>query len=119
MTVVAPQPPSGEATVAESGADVTVVLKAGTPAPRTPAGEETVRIELGEPTVRIPAGPPAGPRRWWPPRGETLLVSVLLLLVALVQGWNILDYPQISDDEGTYLAQGWAVATGKGLAHYT
>jgi 4-amino-4-deoxy-L-arabinose transferase-like glycosyltransferase len=39
--------------------------------------------------------------------------------VLVVQGWNIADYPTLSDDEGTYLAQAWAVQQGKGLAHYT
>jgi hypothetical protein len=37
----------------------------------------------------------------------------------IVQGWNIADYPALSDDEGTYLAQAWAVQEGRGLAHYT
>jgi hypothetical protein len=39
--------------------------------------------------------------------------------ILTVQGWNIADYPTLSDDEGTYLAQAWAVQEGKGLAHYT
>jgi 4-amino-4-deoxy-L-arabinose transferase-like glycosyltransferase len=39
--------------------------------------------------------------------------------ILVVQGWNIADYPTLSDDEGTYLAQAWAVQQGKGLAHYT
>lgn len=37
----------------------------------------------------------------------------------IVQAWNIADYPTLSDDEGTYLAQAWAVQEGRGLAHYT
>jgi 4-amino-4-deoxy-L-arabinose transferase-like glycosyltransferase len=44
---------------------------------------------------------------------------VLLVAVITVQGWNIADYPTLSDDEGTYLAQAWAVQQGEGLAHYT
>jgi hypothetical protein len=44
---------------------------------------------------------------------------VLLLAILVVQGWNIADYPTLSDDEGTYLSQAWAVQNGKGLAHYT
>jgi len=39
--------------------------------------------------------------------------------ILVVQGWNIADYPTLSDDEGTYLAQAWAVQEGRGLAHYT
>jgi hypothetical protein len=41
------------------------------------------------------------------------------MVVMAVQGWNIADYPTLSDDEGTYLAQAWAVQQGEGLAHYT
>jgi 4-amino-4-deoxy-L-arabinose transferase-like glycosyltransferase len=39
--------------------------------------------------------------------------------VLAVQGWNIANYPTISDDEGTYLAQAWALQHGLGLAPYT
>jgi len=54
-------------------------------------------------------------RRWidtaiaWP-----LGVSIVVLLA-----WNITGFPAASDDEGTYLAQSWAVREGVGLAHYT
>ncbi|MFD8716727.1 ArnT family glycosyltransferase [Streptomyces sp. NPDC059629] len=52
-------------------------------------------------------------------RADLLLCAVLLLAILAVQGWNIADYPTLSDDEGTYLAQAWAVQEGRGLAHYT
>ncbi|MFI5757399.1 ArnT family glycosyltransferase [Streptomyces sp. NPDC051569] len=52
-------------------------------------------------------------------RPDLLLCAVLLVAILLVQGWNIQHYPTLSDDEGTYLAQAWAVQNGKGLAHYT
>jgi Dolichyl-phosphate-mannose-protein mannosyltransferase len=52
-------------------------------------------------------------------RADLLLCGVLLVAILLVQGWNIADYPTLSDDEGTYLAQAWAVQEGRGLAHYT
>ncbi|MEV7087377.1 phospholipid carrier-dependent glycosyltransferase [Streptomyces sp. NPDC093085] len=48
-----------------------------------------------------------------------VLCGALLLAILLVQGWNIQHYPTLSDDEGTYLAQAWALQEGKGLAHYT
>nr|WP_246213748.1 glycosyltransferase family 39 protein [Kitasatospora viridis] len=48
----------------------------------------------------------------WTAAGVTLAVLV-------VQGWNITGYPGVSDDEGTYLAQAWAVQQQHGLAHYT
>ncbi|MEU3186905.1 phospholipid carrier-dependent glycosyltransferase [Streptomyces sp. NPDC006923] len=52
-------------------------------------------------------------------RADLALCGVLLAAILLVQGWNIQHYPSLSDDEGTYLAQAWAVQQGKGLAHYT
>ena len=52
-------------------------------------------------------------------RPDLLLCGVLLAAIITVQGWNIADYPTLSDDEGTYLAQAWAVQQGNGLAHYT
>ncbi|GAA2320760.1 phospholipid carrier-dependent glycosyltransferase [Streptomyces kunmingensis] len=50
---------------------------------------------------------------------DLALCGVLLAAIVLVQGWNIAGYPNFSDDEGTYLAQAWAVQQGEGLAHYT
>ncbi|WP_251094696.1 phospholipid carrier-dependent glycosyltransferase [Streptomyces sp. Caat 7-52] len=60
--------------------------------------------------------PPAGLRS---SRPDLLLCGVLLAAILVVQGWNIAAYPTLSDDEGTYLAQAWAVQEGRGLAHYT
>ncbi|MEU6087737.1 glycosyltransferase family 39 protein [Streptomyces sp. NPDC047085] len=65
------------------------------------------------------AGRPAPPERLRSSRSDLLLCGVLLVAILVVQGWNIADYPTLSDDEGTYLAQAWAVQQGKGLAHYT
>ncbi|WP_405529388.1 phospholipid carrier-dependent glycosyltransferase [Streptomyces avidinii] len=80
------------------------------PARRPPAGER--------PGVRPPA--PARPLvRFRSSRPDLLLCGALLLVVVLVQGWNITAFPTLSDDEGTYLAQAWAVQQGDGLAHYT
>ncbi|MGW3123098.1 ArnT family glycosyltransferase [Streptomyces sp. NPDC001107] len=61
----------------------------------------------------------APPRRLRSSRPDLLLCGALLVAILIVQGWNIADYPTLSDDEGTYLAQAWAVQQGKGLAHYT
>jgi 4-amino-4-deoxy-L-arabinose transferase-like glycosyltransferase len=52
-------------------------------------------------------------------RPDLLLCFGLLAVILLVQGWNITHFPTLSDDEGTYLAQAWAVQQGDGLAHYT
>ncbi|MEV5931581.1 phospholipid carrier-dependent glycosyltransferase [Streptomyces sp. NPDC052079] len=66
-----------------------------------------------------PTGRAQPPSRLRSSRSDLLLCGVLLVVILLVQGWNIADYPTLSDDEGTYLAQAWAVQEGKGLAHYT
>ncbi|WAZ23785.1 phospholipid carrier-dependent glycosyltransferase [Streptomyces cinnabarinus] len=66
-----------------------------------------------------PTERPAPPKRLRTSRPDLLLCGVLLVAILVVQGWNIADYPTLSDDEGTYLAQAWAVQEGKGLAHYT
>ncbi|WP_443059450.1 ArnT family glycosyltransferase [Streptomyces sp. NBC_00435] len=60
-----------------------------------------------------------GPVRFRSSRPDLLLCGALLLAIVLVQGWNITNFPTLSDDEGTYLAQAWAVQQGRGLAHYT
>ena len=74
-------------------------------------------ILLERPSEQL-APAPVAPR---PPRRvptDVLVVGGLLLVVLLIQGWNITGYPAVSDDEGTYLAQAWAVQHGS-LAHYT
>ncbi|MEV0240357.1 phospholipid carrier-dependent glycosyltransferase [Streptomyces sp. NPDC050674] len=77
------------------------------------------------PAQRRPAPRTGAHRRVEPPsrlrssRPDLLLCGVLLLAILVVQGWNIADYPALSDDEGTYLAQAWSVQQGNGLAHYT
>ncbi|MFJ5996544.1 ArnT family glycosyltransferase [Streptomyces sp. NPDC092370] len=77
------------------------------------------------PAQRRPAPRTGGHRRPQPPsrlrssRSDLILCGVLLVAILVVQGWNIADYPALSDDEGTYLAQAWSVQQGDGLAHYT
>ncbi|QHA06511.1 phospholipid carrier-dependent glycosyltransferase [Streptomyces broussonetiae] len=83
------------------------VTAATVPAPGqpAPASRSTGRTQ---PPVRLRSSRP-----------DLLLCAALLVLILVVQGWNITDYPTLSDDEGTYLAQAWAVQQGRGLAHYT
>ncbi|MFJ3510154.1 ArnT family glycosyltransferase [Streptomyces luteogriseus] len=59
------------------------------------------------------------PSRLRSSRPDLILCGLLLAAILVVQGWNIGDYPALSDDEGTYLAQAWSVQQGNGLAHYT
>jgi 4-amino-4-deoxy-L-arabinose transferase-like glycosyltransferase len=74
-------------------------------------------ILLDRPTEPLTL-PPVAPRMARRVPTDLLVVAGLLLVVLLVQGWNITGYPGITDDEGTYLAQAWAVQQGS-LAHYT
>ncbi|WP_280722116.1 glycosyltransferase family 39 protein [Kitasatospora sp. MAA4] len=55
-------------------------------------------------------------RRLGPDGWSALAVT---LAVLAVQAWNIAGFPAVSDDEGTYLAQAWAVQHHRGLAPYT
>jgi uncharacterized membrane protein YhaH (DUF805 family) len=50
---------------------------------------------------------------------DALLVLGLVTVIVVVQGVNIANFPTVSDDEGTYLAQAWALQHGHGLAHYS
>ncbi|MGW2423560.1 ArnT family glycosyltransferase [Streptomyces sp. NPDC001709] len=80
----------------------------------------TAKVPAQRPPV--PDGRPTGrtsPPRLRSSRPDLLLCGALLTAILVVQGWNIADYPTLSDDEGTYLAQAWAVQQGRGLAHYT
>ncbi|NUR59511.1 MAG: phospholipid carrier-dependent glycosyltransferase [Catenulispora sp.] len=56
---------------------------------------------------------------WCRAHPDALIITGLVLLVVAVQGVNIANFPTVSDDEGTYLAQAWAIQHGKGLAHYS
>jgi hypothetical protein len=47
------------------------------------------------------------------------LCAVASFAVLLVQAWNIAGYPRVFDDEGTYLAQAYAIDHGLGLTPYT
>ncbi|WP_031068567.1 ArnT family glycosyltransferase [Streptomyces sp. NRRL S-118] len=92
----------------------------------------TATLPAASPAAPEPAAPPAPPApldkrrllirpvvRFRGSRPDLVLCGVLLAAILLVQGWNIQQYPTLSDDEGTYLAQAWAVQNGHGLAHYT
>ncbi|AGS71470.1 ArnT family glycosyltransferase [Streptomyces collinus] len=90
---------------------MTSILPAVT-APEVPAQRTAVPADR-------PGGLPRPPERLRSSRSDLLLCGLLLVAILVVQAWNIADYPTLSDDEGTYLAQAWAVQQGRGLAHYT
>lgn len=50
---------------------------------------------------------------------DGLIMLILVGVIVVVQGVNIANFPTVSDDEGTYLAQAWAIQHGHGLAHYS
>src|SRR6266545_2672094 len=50
---------------------------------------------------------------------EWLWIGLLLLIAALVHGYNMFGYPYYESDEGTYVSQAWAVVTLGRLAPYT
>jgi hypothetical protein len=72
--------------------------------------------------VDLRLGPAARIRTWLVVHGRSITVlGVLLPLVAVLHGWNMYRYPGIgiNDDEGTYVAQAWAVGAWNQLSHYT
>jgi hypothetical protein len=96
------------------------------PPRRRPTRTEPRRATATRPA--IPSPPTVSPpgRRWgraslWLRRHALSLplVAGLLLCVGLVLGTGIQRYPGLSDDEGTYVAQAWALLTDGSLAHYT
>jgi hypothetical protein len=52
-------------------------------------------------------------------RRSLVIVSILLVVVAVVHLWGIGRAPALTDDEGTYMAQAWAVQFEHQLAPYT
>ncbi|NGO69492.1 glycosyltransferase family 39 protein [Streptomyces sp. SB3404] len=59
------------------------------------------------------------PRRLRVPSPDLLVCCGVLAAILCVQGLNITGFPELADDEGTYVAQARAVQRGEGLAHYT
>lgn len=111
MTATLPtatDPQSGGAATAPAPA---TTASATASAPRVPAQRSAT-----DDRPPLPARPLV---RFRSSRPDLFLCGALLLVIVLVQGWNITDFPALSDDEGTYLAQAWAVQQGDGLAHYT
>lgn len=67
--------------------------------------------------AQLPASSAKSRRPWLGPELSAKLV--LVAVAALANAWNITGFPAVGDDEGTYLAQAWAIQHGEGLAHYT
>jgi hypothetical protein len=56
----------------------------------------------------------------WPASAATVLPAAMLIaLVLTAHAWNMLHFPYLEDDEGTYFSQGWAVFHLGRLVPYT
>jgi hypothetical protein len=93
--------------------------------PTTAPAPATERVEA--PAAREPAAAPAGApappaggllERLWSHRVSLVLLLATLAVVAVVQAVGMDHAPQRVDDEGTYVAQAWAVQHWRTLAHY-
>ena len=73
---------------------------------------------LDRPVERAPLNK-ATERRFLGRSVDFWLCAVVTAAVLFVQGWNIAGYPRVFDDEGTYLAQAWAIDHGVGMTPYT
>ena len=75
------------------------------------------RLFPAEESESAPAEPEPKPPSRLPPR--QIMVGVAVLFIALVHVVNINNWPLFFDDEGTYVAEAWAVYTRGELGHYT
>ncbi len=53
------------------------------------------------------------------PRREHMWLAVLILSAGVAHGVNMLHFPYVESDEGTYASQGWAIISTGHLAAYT
>jgi hypothetical protein len=76
----------------------------------------------GSSAAETPLLPRRGARQraWWRTHALSLgVASALLVVIGVVLGTGIERYPALADDEGTYVAQAWALLSDGSLAHYT
>ena len=52
-------------------------------------------------------------------RASLMVLTPLLILIGIVHGVGMSSYPAFADDEGTYMAQAWAVQSQHTLSPYT
>ncbi len=90
-------------------------------APRPPGARHELP-NLATIEASLPSGPTLRSRlgAWASShRSSLLLLAGLLVVVGVVHAWGMATSPGPSDDEGTYMAQAWAVQRTGQLAHYT
>jgi hypothetical protein len=66
-----------------------------------------------------PQSPPRRALTWRQIASRQIMAGLAVLFIALVHVVNINNWPLFFDDEGTYVAEAWAVYTRGDLAHYT
>ncbi|BCJ41261.1 glycosyl transferase [Actinoplanes ianthinogenes] len=76
-------------------------------------------IELAAPLPAVPDAADGVRKKDRKPKADLVIALGLTAVIVALLAWNITGFPTASDDEGTYLAQAWAVQHGRGLAHYT
>jgi 4-amino-4-deoxy-L-arabinose transferase-like glycosyltransferase len=83
---------------------------------------EEVKPETPPPLRQTMRGAGSALRRWVRNHRTSLVyLAGPLIATAVLMGWNVYQYPfkSVNDDEGTYVAQAWAVEKWGELAHYT
>jgi hypothetical protein len=90
----------------------------------TLSDEERARLGLQTTTLDDPVGALRSSRvrllAWgWRHRHTIAVLLPLLAVTAAVRLWGLGHGPALADDEGTYMAQAWAVQHQHGLAPYT
>jgi hypothetical protein len=103
---------------------------AGSRPPAQTVSQDTTRVAQQPPVETVPPGrgggqsqpfsrPPGLLARVWAHRASLALLLGLLAVVAVVHATGMSRAPQRVDDEGTYVAQAWAVQHWGTLGHYT
>ncbi|HEX8857395.1 MAG TPA: hypothetical protein VF752_17505 [Thermoleophilaceae bacterium] len=89
--------------------------------PSPPADLERLGLRPGAaPAPGVDPDAPGSVRSWLGRRAASFaLLAPVLALIGVVQVWGIGQFPARFDDEGTYVAQAWAVQHLGQLAHYT
>jgi hypothetical protein len=88
-----------------------------TQVPPTPPIETPTPGSAGQPQPS--SRPPGLLERLWAHRTSLAVLVGVLIVVAVVQATGMPQAPQRVDDEGTYVAQAWAMQHWRTLGHYT
>lgn len=74
-------------------------------------------LESGTSTARVEKARASFFARY---RASAAVLAVLLVIIGLATSWNLQGWPgRVDDDEGTYVAQAWAIIYEHTLTHYS